>query len=161
MNQLLKVSSLLATLAPFCASAVEVVELAEPIKSTVQANSVVCTTPETLFLLYESTRFVKNAEPQGGKQSSAFFDSIFTHAKESGACALQPGTLDVSVDSVIFMQNAWNTPDSTMAYGSFKHPAMGETLYAPLMALPGLRDAMQRLTTQAVPDEQASKAKSD
>ena len=140
-------------LAPFLAlliqithtEAAEFVPLGEPVTSTLKANSVVCDRPEALFMLYESTRLIKAQQPPKSTMASSYFDSMFGVVKGNNSCFLQPADNEVTVSSLTMMQNDWMNPAATMIYGEFEHPVSKKKVYAPLLALPGLRDYVSRL----------------
>lgn len=130
--------ALTALLPAIHALAVDVVALDEPVVTSLNANTVVCSNPETLFMLYESTRLVKEKQPEGSKLPASYFDVMFQGVKENKACYLQNAAYEVKVSGLTLMENNWLSPASVMAYGEFDHPTLNKKMYAPLLALPGL-----------------------
>lgn len=130
------------------AVATEIVPLNEPVTSTLKANSVICDSSETLFLLYESTRLIKTQQPPNSTLATHYFDAMFKVVNENNSCFLQQGDSEVSVTSLTMMQNHWINPAGTMLYGEFEHPVLKKKVFAPLMALPGLGQFMSQLQNE-------------
>lgn len=133
-------------LAPAIAS--EFVPLNEPVTTALKANSVVCDSPESLFLLYESTRLIKTQQPPKSTLATNYFDAMFKVVNDNNACFLQQGDYEVNVTSLTMMQNHWINPAGTMVYGEFEHPQLKKKVFAPLMALPGLGQYLSQLQNE-------------
>lgn len=137
--------AMLSFVAAPAVNALEVIQLPSPVNSSLNSNAVICSAPETLFLLYESTRNA-NAKDES-LDSAAFFDTAFAPLAESKSCVQQKGEISVTVTAVTFMENAWHASKAQMAYGEFEHPLFKTIFYAPLLTLPGLGDYMSDLVS--------------
>jgi hypothetical protein len=130
------------------AAATEIVPLSEPVTTPLKANSVVCDSSESLFLLYESTRLIKSQQPPKSTLATNYFDAMFKVVADNKACFLQQGDYEVNVTSLTMMQNHWIKPAGTMVYGEFEHPLLKKKVFAPLLALPGLGQYLSQLQNE-------------
>lgn len=105
-----------------------------PLQSPLKADSVVCSHPESLFLIYEGSSI---AMAGGGKDA---FKSFFTAAgnvfEARSECLVQSESIDVTVDAYTQIANPLKA--EPVVYGRFGIAGSGNKVWATIENLPGL-----------------------
>lgn len=122
------------------ANAAPVVALPTPIESTLKADSIVCSHPESLFLIYEASSI---AMAGGGSDA---FKPYFTAAgkvfEARSECLVQSQSIEVSVEGYATMSNPLK-PDPVV-YGRFGIKGSDNKVWATIGNLPSFeKDALR------------------
>lgn len=113
---------------------------------TVVKDSVLCTSSESLFLLFEGAYL---ANKTGGKPA---FQSYFTNAVQTlaqeGICMLNEKDIAVEITGINVHRNVVKGPLGNKVYAGFEHPVQKRLMYANAESVPGLLDHLSTLTKQ-------------
>lgn len=108
--------------------------LSLPLPSTLTSEAVVCSHPESLYLLYEAGSI---AMAGGGKDVfRSYFNAAARVVETRGECRVVPSQSDVTVTGYVEMTNPLRQ-DRQVIYGHFKSDGDSEE-WAMISALPGL-----------------------
>lgn len=114
--------------------------LPKPIRSSLKADSIVCSHPESLFLIYEASSI---AMAGGGSDAfKAYFSAAGKVFEARSECLVQSQSIDVKVEGYTTMKNPLK-PEPVL-YGRFGIEGSDNKVWATIGNLPGFeRDALR------------------
>lgn len=114
------------------AQAAEIVSLPSPIKSALKADSIVCSHPESLYLIYESSSI---AMAGGGKDAfQAYFTAAGKVFEARSECLVQSQSIEVTVDAYTTLENPLKA--APVVYGRFGVAGSTNQVWATIGNLP-------------------------
>ncbi|MBM3105644.1 hypothetical protein IIE18_10875 [Pseudomonas sp. V1] len=126
---------------PVAAAAADLIEFNKPINSELRVETVICKSPESLFLLYEGGYLAMKG---GGKQSfEPYYQGALNSLTSVGECAVEKSPQQVKVTAMATLTNPLKAPNSTKIYGRFEMKGLRRDVFAISEDLPGLGDAIK------------------
>lgn len=123
------------------AAAADLIEFKKPIHSELRVETVICKSPESLFLLYEGGYLAMKG---GGKQSfEPYYQGALNSLTSAGECAVEKNPQKVKVTAMATLTNPMKAPTSTKIYGRFEMKGLRRDVFAISEDLPGLGDAIK------------------
>lgn len=146
MRHLLKLTCLLLACAssPFATAGVDV-----PLKAslTVDKDAILCTSSESLFLLYEGAYL---ASKSGGKEAfEGYFKNAATTLETAGVCTLNTDALPVEIVGFDVFTNAAKANAGQRFYGAFELLKSRRLVYVNADSVPGLMAQISQLAKSA------------
>lgn len=115
-----------------CAYGANITLLPTSLKSPLNADSIVCTHPESLFLIYEGSSI---AMAGGGKDAfKAYFAAAGSVFESRSECLVQSQTIDVTVDAYATLENPLKA--DAVIYGRFGITGSVSKVWATIGNLP-------------------------
>lgn len=145
----------LMCLGNMAAQAATVTALPVPLQSSLKADSVVCSHPESLYLLYEGSSI---AMAGGGSTAfKAYFSAAGKVFESRAECLVQSQSINVTVDAFATMDNALKTEPAV--YGRFGVKGSDEKVWATIGNLPSFEAEAMRtgVVKQPTPSVEPSK----
>lgn len=126
---------------PFAAFA-QKADFAKPIESQMLPDSILCKSPEGIYLLYEGSYLAMKS--LGEQVFDTFFMNSFREMKAAGECVYEKKGQQVLVTGMVSMVNPLKAPKVVGTYGKVKLKQYPYELYTISSVLPGLEVVMQR-----------------
>ena len=116
-----------------------------PLKAelTVDKDAILCTSSESLFLLYEGAYL---ASRTGGKEAfEGYFRNAATTLETAGVCTLNTEPLSVEIIGFDVHTNAAKSNAGQRFYGAFELPKSRRLVFVNADSVPGLMEQISRL----------------
>lgn len=120
-----------------------------PLKAelTVDKDAILCTSSESLFLLYEGAYL---ASRTGGKEAfEGYFRNAATTLETAGVCTLNTEPLPVEIIGFDVHTNAAKSNAGQRFYGAFELPKSRRLVFVNADSVPGLMEQISRLAKTA------------
>ena len=117
-------------------------DFAKPIESQMLPDSILCKSPEGIYLLTEGSYLAMRS--LGEQMFDTFFGNSFKEMKKAGECFYEEKGQQVQVTGLVSIPNPLKAPKGVMTYGRVKLKQYPFELYTMSSVLPGLESVMNR-----------------